>query len=149
MFSQGPPRSNCPGGMNRIASRRLPCYVTRQSAGVHSLFGFRTHGAFRLCSAGCATLSPVAHRLCLISNHVHLIVIAHQTDALALAFNRAHGQYASYWNFPANVTLREVEGETEVAVVDADAMLSMVGNQELQPIANEASQRLQRVLEGI
>ena len=50
---------------------------------------------------------------------------------------------------PCNVTVREVEGGTEVAVVDADAMLSMVGNQELQPIADEASQRLQRVLEGI
>ena len=35
---------------------------------------------------------------CLMSNHVHLIVIPHQPDALALAFKRAHGQYASYWN---------------------------------------------------
>jgi REP-associated tyrosine transposase len=35
---------------------------------------------------------------CLMSNHVHLIVIPHQADALALAFKRAHGQYASYWN---------------------------------------------------
>ncbi len=35
---------------------------------------------------------------CLMSNHVHLIVIPHQSDALALAFKRAHGQYASYWN---------------------------------------------------
>lgn len=35
---------------------------------------------------------------CLMSNHVHLIVIPHQPDALALAFKKAHGQYASYWN---------------------------------------------------
>jgi putative transposase len=35
---------------------------------------------------------------CLMSNHVHLIVIPHQSDALALALKRAHGQYASYWN---------------------------------------------------
>jgi len=35
---------------------------------------------------------------CLMSNHVHLIVIPHEADALALAFKRAHGQYASYWN---------------------------------------------------
>jgi putative transposase len=35
---------------------------------------------------------------CLMSNHVHLIVIPDEADALALAFKRAHGQYASYWN---------------------------------------------------
>src|SRR5689334_14323926 len=35
---------------------------------------------------------------CLMSNHVHLIIIPHESDALALAFKRAHGQYASYWN---------------------------------------------------
>ena len=30
---------------------------------------------------------------CLMSNHVHLIVLPHESDALAVAFKRAHGQY--------------------------------------------------------
>src|SRR6185437_5657907 len=39
------------------------CYATRESAGIHSLVRCRTHGVFRPASAGCATLSTVAHRL--------------------------------------------------------------------------------------
>jgi putative transposase len=35
---------------------------------------------------------------CLMSNHVHLAVIPHRDDRLALALKHTHGRYASYWN---------------------------------------------------
>ena len=35
---------------------------------------------------------------CLMSNHVHLIAIPQQADALAQALKHAHGRYAAYWN---------------------------------------------------
>lgn len=35
---------------------------------------------------------------CLMSNHVHLVVVPHKAEALASALKQAHGQYASYWN---------------------------------------------------
>src|SRR5258708_3661905 len=35
---------------------------------------------------------------CLMSNHVHLIVVPRKTDALALALKHTHGRYATYWN---------------------------------------------------
>ena len=50
---------------------------------------------------------------------------------------------------PCNVTVREVGGGSEVAVVDAEAMLSVVGSGELRPVAREAAERLQRVLEAV
>ena len=50
---------------------------------------------------------------------------------------------------PCNVTVREVVGGTEVAVVDADAMLAVVENEELKPVAREAAQKLQRVIESV
>ena len=50
---------------------------------------------------------------------------------------------------PCNVTVREVDGGTEVAVVDADAMLSVVDNEALKPVAREAAQKLQRVIEFV
>ena len=50
---------------------------------------------------------------------------------------------------PCNVTVREVGGRSEVAVVDADAMLSVVDNEELKPIAREAAQKLQHVIESV
>jgi len=35
---------------------------------------------------------------CLMSNHVHLVVIPHKPEALARALKNAHGRYAAYWN---------------------------------------------------
>ena len=34
---------------------------------------------------------------CLMSNHVHLIVVPHEAVALAAALKQIHGRYASYW----------------------------------------------------
>jgi len=35
---------------------------------------------------------------CLMSNHVHLIVIPRSTEALSQTLKQSHGRYASYWN---------------------------------------------------
>jgi putative transposase len=35
---------------------------------------------------------------CLMSNHVHLVVVPHKAEALARALKQAHGRYAAYWN---------------------------------------------------
>jgi len=35
---------------------------------------------------------------CAMSNHVHLVLIPHRAEALALALKSTHGRYASYWN---------------------------------------------------
>jgi putative transposase len=47
--------------------------------------------------------SSELHRLavlgyCLMSNHVHLIVVPRAPDALAQALKQTHGRYAAYWN---------------------------------------------------
>lgn len=35
---------------------------------------------------------------CLMSNHVHLVMVPRQADALAVALKQTHGRYAAYWN---------------------------------------------------
>ena len=35
---------------------------------------------------------------CLMSNHVHLIVVPRRIESLAVALKNAHGRYAAYWN---------------------------------------------------
>ena len=35
---------------------------------------------------------------CLMSNHVHLVLVPDKPDGLAKALKHAHGRYASYWN---------------------------------------------------
>jgi REP element-mobilizing transposase RayT len=39
---------------------------------------------------------------CLMSNHVHLIVIPADPEGLALSMKHTHGRYASYWNVVHN-----------------------------------------------
>ena len=35
---------------------------------------------------------------CLMSNHVHLVMIPEEANSLALSLKNTHGRYASYWN---------------------------------------------------
>jgi putative transposase len=35
---------------------------------------------------------------CLMSNHVHLVVVPHREDSLAATLKNTHGRYAAYWN---------------------------------------------------
>jgi uncharacterized protein (DUF302 family) len=50
---------------------------------------------------------------------------------------------------PCNVVVYENDAGTRVATVNAPAMLGMVGNAQLEPIADEVQTRLRRVLESL
>jgi uncharacterized protein (DUF302 family) len=50
---------------------------------------------------------------------------------------------------PCNVVVYETDAGTRVAAVNAGAMLGMVGNERLAPIADEVQTRLDRVIESI
>lgn len=50
---------------------------------------------------------------------------------------------------PCNVVLQEVEGETIVSAIDANAMLSVVGNASIGSVANDATARLAGVLSAL
>jgi uncharacterized protein (DUF302 family) len=51
---------------------------------------------------------------------------------------------------PCNVTVAQGEGEMiEVAIIDPDVMLNVGDMPQLQPVADEARQRLQRVAEAL
>ncbi len=48
---------------------------------------------------------------------------------------------------PCNVVVYRQNGQTQIAAVDAEQMLSIVGNDELAPTASEVRQRLSRVVD--
>ena len=48
---------------------------------------------------------------------------------------------------PCNVVVYDRDGETRIAAVDAERMLSIVGNDDLLPIAADVRERLTRVVE--
>jgi len=48
---------------------------------------------------------------------------------------------------PCNVVVYRREGETHISAIDAERMLSVVGNDDLAPIAGEVRTKLARVVE--
>ncbi len=50
---------------------------------------------------------------------------------------------------PCNVVVYEREGETHISAIDAERMLSIVGNDELAPIATQVRDKLARVLDRV
>ena len=50
---------------------------------------------------------------------------------------------------PCNVVVYEIDAGTRVAVINAGAMLGMVGNERLAPIAEQVQERLDRVLASL
>jgi uncharacterized protein (DUF302 family) len=48
---------------------------------------------------------------------------------------------------PCNVVVYQQHGETHIAAVDAEQMLSIVGNDDLAPTANEVKRRLSAVVD--
>jgi uncharacterized protein (DUF302 family) len=50
---------------------------------------------------------------------------------------------------PCNVVVRESKGATLVAAIDAAKMMELVGNAALEPIAKDANERLDRVLDKL
>lgn len=48
---------------------------------------------------------------------------------------------------PCNVVVYERDGETHISAIDAERMLSLVGNDELAPVATEVRDKLAAVVE--
>jgi uncharacterized protein (DUF302 family) len=48
---------------------------------------------------------------------------------------------------PCNVIVYERDGETQISAIDPERMLSIVGNDELAPVATEVKERLGAVVE--
>lgn len=50
---------------------------------------------------------------------------------------------------PCNVVVREAENGSEVSIAKPEAMFQLVDNEALGPVADDADQRLRRVLESL
>jgi uncharacterized protein (DUF302 family) len=50
---------------------------------------------------------------------------------------------------PCNVVVYEREGRTVVSAIDADKMLSIVGNSKLETVTKQVNEKLRRVIDSI
>src|SRR6202021_2503713 len=71
---------------------------------------------------------------CLMSNHVHLIVIPGDAEGLALSMKHTHGRYASYWNVVHSSTGHAWQGRYYSCPLDEPHLWEALRYTELNPL---------------
>jgi putative transposase len=71
---------------------------------------------------------------CLMSNHVHLIVIPTDTEGLALSMKQTHGRYASYWNVVHSSSGHAWQGRYFSCPLDGPHLWEALRYTELNPV---------------
>jgi putative transposase len=79
------------------------------------------------------------HRLallgyCLMSNHVHLVIIPGEADSLAVALKHTHGRYAGYWNAKHSSTGHVWQGRFYSCPLDRPHLWKTLRYAELNPV---------------
>jgi len=71
---------------------------------------------------------------CLMSNHVHLIVIPRHMDSLSKALKNAHGRYAAYWNAEHRSSGHVWQGRFYSCPLDTPHLWEALRYTELNPV---------------
>jgi REP-associated tyrosine transposase len=71
---------------------------------------------------------------CLMSNHVHLVMVPRQADALAKALKNTHGRYAAYWNGKYNSSGHVWQGRFYSCPLDTPHLWEALRYAELNPV---------------
>ena len=71
---------------------------------------------------------------CLMSNHVHLVVIPHQALSLARALKSTHGRYAAYWNAAHGCSGHAWQGRFYSCPMDEGHLWRALRYAELNPV---------------
>jgi len=84
----------------RVIALDTPHHVTQRGNGRQAVFESDSDRLvyMDLLRQHCRVLNLSLAGYCLMSNHVHLIVIPARPDSLPLALKHTHGRYAAYWN---------------------------------------------------
>lgn len=71
---------------------------------------------------------------CLMSNHVHLVMIPYKADTLAMALKHTHGRYAAYWNARHNSSGHVWQGRFYSCPLDRPHLWQALRYTELNPV---------------
>ena len=71
---------------------------------------------------------------CLMSNHVHLIVVPQDAEGLPLSLKHTHGRYASYWNVAHHSNGHVWQGRYYSCPLDAPHLWQALRYTELNPV---------------
>jgi putative transposase len=84
----------------RVVAGDVPHHVTQRGNARRFLLEYDADRKvyLDLLREDCETCKVSLIGYCLMSNHVHLVVVPTKAEGLARALRRTHGRYASYWN---------------------------------------------------
>lgn len=71
---------------------------------------------------------------CLMSNHVHLVVVPRTVEALAQALKQSHGRYAAYWNARQSSSGHVWQGRFYSCPLDETHLWTALRYVELNPV---------------
>ena len=71
---------------------------------------------------------------CLMSNHIHLVLVPRKADGLAKALKHTHGRYASYWNAAHRSTGHLWQGRFYSCPLDPAHLWQTLRYTELNPV---------------
>jgi putative transposase len=71
---------------------------------------------------------------CLMSNHVHLVVVPRNAEALAVTLKQTHGRYASFWNAAHKSSGHVWQGRFYSCPLDNDHLWVALRYTELNPV---------------
>ena len=122
--------------MARIVAVNVPHHVTQRGNGRQRILTSDAERAvyleLLLQYVKLYELSLVGY--CLMSNHVHLVLVPHDTDALATALKQAHGRYATYWNATHNSSGHVWQGRFYSSPLDSAHLWIALRYTELNPV---------------
>ena len=122
--------------MARVVAIGVPHHVTQRGNSRRPVF--ETDGD-RLVYLQLLRLNCQAHELsvlgfCLMSNHVHLVVVPRRAESMALALRHTHGRYASYLNARLGASGHVWQGRFYSCPLGATHLWAALRYTELNPV---------------
>jgi putative transposase len=84
----------------RVVAADVPHHVTQRGNARRSILASDTDRSvyLTLLRENIESCRVSLLRYCLMSNHIHRVVVPGRAEGLARALRQTHGRYASYWN---------------------------------------------------
>ena len=120
----------------RVVATGLPHHVTQRGNARRPVFESDTDRLvyLQLLESNCQFDGLSVLGFCLMSNHVHLVVVPQRADALGLALRHTHGRYASYFNARHGESGHVWQGRYYSCPLDTDHLWAALRYTELNPV---------------
>jgi putative transposase len=124
------------GRLARVVAAGVGHHVTQRGNGKSYILRSDSDRAVYL---GLLTEGLRQHRVslvgyCLMSNHVHLVVVPDEEKSLALTLKQTHGRYAAYWNAAYGSSGHVWQGRFYSCPLDESHLWEAVRYTELNPV---------------